>query len=109
MTIAIAWPGAIVTASRPIDTVGSPSPITPLTNPASRNAAVMKMSSESCMGRTLTDRPNRHNLDLTENAFGRDEGMFDPHPEEPRSGVSKDAGPSVASWFEMAQERLLTM
>jgi len=25
-----------------------------------------------------------------------------PHPEEPRSGVSKDAGPSVASWFETA-------
>jgi len=23
--------------------------------------------------------------------------------------VSKDAGPSVASWFETAQERLLTM
>src|SRR4029453_14527036 len=27
-------------------------------------------------------------------------GGSDPHPEEPRSGVSKDAGPSVASWFE---------
>ena len=28
--------------------------------------------------------------------------------EEPRSGVSKDEGPIVASWFETAQERLLT-
>jgi hypothetical protein len=35
--------------------------------------------------------------------------LFTPHPEEPRSGVSKDAGPTVASWFETAQERLLTM
>src|SRR5262249_4394983 len=32
-----------------------------------------------------------------------------PHPEVPRSGVSKDAGPYVASWFETAQERLFTM
>src|SRR5215470_2487996 len=31
-----------------------------------------------------------------------------PHPEEPRSGVSKDAGPSVASWFE-TRFALLTM
>jgi hypothetical protein len=26
-----------------------------------------------------------------------------------KARVSKDAGPSVASWFETAQERLLTM
>ena len=32
-----------------------------------------------------------------------------PHPEEPRSGVSKDAGPSVASWFETREVALLTM
>src|SRR5262249_10839936 len=32
-----------------------------------------------------------------------------PHPEEPRSGVSKDAGPSVASWFETREDALLTM
>src|SRR6201994_1692463 len=31
-----------------------------------------------------------------------------PHPEEPRSGVSKDAGPFVASWFE-TRVALLTM
>jgi hypothetical protein len=30
-----------------------------------------------------------------------------PHPEEPRSGVSKDG--SRASWFETALKRLLTM
>jgi hypothetical protein len=39
-------------------------------------------------------------------AFGVDD---DPHPEEPRSGVSKDEGRIVASWFEKAQGRLLTM
>jgi hypothetical protein len=34
----------------------------------------------------------------------------DPHPEERRlRRVSKDEGPIVASWFETAQERLLTM
>src|SRR5581483_6816479 len=32
-----------------------------------------------------------------------------PHPEEPRSGVSKDEGPCGASWFETALVRLLTM
>src|SRR5262249_39641520 len=74
MTMAIACPGVMVTASRPIDTVGSPSPITPLTNPASRNAAPMRMRSDSCMRGTLTDRANGHNLDLTENAFGHTEG-----------------------------------
>src|SRR5882757_3686503 len=31
-----------------------------------------------------------------------------PHPEEPQSGVSKDAGPSMASWFE-TRFALLTM
>jgi hypothetical protein len=36
--------------------------------------------------------------------------VSDPHPEERRlRRVSKDEGPSVASWFETAQERLLTM
>jgi hypothetical protein len=44
MTMAIARDGCIVTASRPIDTVGSPSPITPLMKPASSKAAAMKSS-----------------------------------------------------------------
>jgi hypothetical protein len=37
--------------------------------------------------------------------------MYDlPHPEEQRlRRVSKDEGPIVASWFETAQARLLTM
>src|SRR5919201_5536546 len=91
MTIAIAWPGAMVTASKPIDTVGSPSPITPLTNPASRKAAAIKTRSMSCMRCRLTDRTNRHNLDLTENAFGYGEGRDRPHPEErPKGRVSRD-------------------
>ena len=51
ITIAIAWPGAIVTASRPIDTVGRPSPMTPLMKPASRNAEAIRMRKESNMGR----------------------------------------------------------
>jgi hypothetical protein len=32
-----------------------------------------------------------------------------PHPEEPRSGVSKDEADGGASWFETALTRLLTM
>jgi hypothetical protein len=35
-----------------------------------------------------------------------------PHPEEPQSGVSKDAAREIdtgASWFETALARLLTM
>ena len=58
---------------------------------------------------TLTDRRRRHNLQVTERAFGYDEGwmrfgqhMYQPHPEEPRSGVSKD-GPR-ASWFETRED-----
>jgi hypothetical protein len=51
---------------------------------------------------------------LTPRRSGEGFGMSDsllaiPHPEEPRSGVSKDAGPTAASWFETAQRRLLTM
>jgi hypothetical protein len=41
MTIASACAGGIDTASRPIDTVGRPSPMTPLMKPAIRNAAAM--------------------------------------------------------------------
>ncbi len=47
MTIASAWAGGIDTASRPIDTVGRPSPSAPLTKPASRKATAMRMSKES--------------------------------------------------------------
>jgi hypothetical protein len=74
MTMASAWPGGIVTASRPIDTVGRPSPSTPLMKPASSSAAAMRTSMESNMPGTLTDRLNRHNLEITENAFGHAEG-----------------------------------
>jgi hypothetical protein len=42
MTMAIARDGCIATASRPIETVGSPSPTTPVTKPASSRAAAMK-------------------------------------------------------------------
>jgi hypothetical protein len=33
----------------------------------------------------------------------------EPHPEEPRSGVSKDEATGRARWFETAPRRLLTM
>ena len=56
ITIAIAWPGGIVTASRPIDTVGRPSPSTPLTKPASRNAAAIENEEGIEHGATLTYR-----------------------------------------------------
>jgi hypothetical protein len=49
MTIAIAWPGGIVTASRPIATVGRPSPSVPLMKPASRNVAAMRTRKDSVM------------------------------------------------------------
>jgi hypothetical protein len=32
-----------------------------------------------------------------------------PHPEEPRSGVSKDEATDGLAWFETAPARLLTM
>src|SRR5687767_507172 len=76
ITIAIACPGGMVTASRPIDTVGRPSPITPLTKPASRNAKPIRMRRGSNMDRTLTHRPSGHNLEITEIALGSDEGCL---------------------------------
>src|SRR5690348_14654905 len=62
MTIASACDGGIVTASSPIDTVGSPSPITPLTKPASRNAAAIRINRGSNMPGTLPDRCDANNL-----------------------------------------------
>lgn len=73
MTMASAWLGGIVTASRPIETVGRPIPMAPLTKPASRNAAAMRKSRGSNMVGTLTDRGLRHNLEVTETAFVNDE------------------------------------
>jgi hypothetical protein len=35
--------------------------------------------------------------------------MIFPHPEEPRSGVSKDEATGPASWFETREDALLTM
>src|SRR6266550_8359232 len=93
MTMAIARDGCIATASRPIDTVGSPSPITPLMKPASSKAAAMKSRRGSNIRTTLTDRSPWHNLEVTELAFGYDEGRgkTHPHPEQwPLGRVSKD-------------------
>ena len=45
-----AFAGAITRVSRPMETVGSPSPITPFTNPARRKASVA-----TTMGRVSTD------------------------------------------------------
>src|SRR5215212_9933244 len=75
MTIASAWDGGMVTASRPMDTVGSPSPITPLTKPANRNAAAIRINRGSNMPNTLTDRHQRHNQRFAGQTFGND-GMF---------------------------------
>src|SRR5438876_1584877 len=74
MTIASACAGGIVTTSSPIDTVGRPSPITPLTKPASRKAHAIRSRNGSNIPVRLTDPPNRHNLELTEAAFVGDEG-----------------------------------
>jgi hypothetical protein len=52
-----------------MDTVGRPSPTTPLTNPAIRNTAAMRMRRGSIMLATLTEAACRHNLEVTEIAF----------------------------------------
>jgi hypothetical protein len=70
--MAIARDGGMATASRPIDTVGSPSPIAPLMNPASRNIAAIRMRRGSAMMITLTDRHRQHNLRLAKPASGHD-------------------------------------
>src|ERR1700736_6262819 len=77
MTMASACPGGMVTASRPIETVGRPSPSTPLMKPASSSEAAMRSSMESNMKGTLTDRHYRHNLEITETAFGDAEGCLE--------------------------------
>src|SRR5260370_42438400 len=74
MTIASARDGCMATASKPIETVGRPSPSMPLTKPASRNTAAIRMMKGSNMPNRLTDRHHRHNLEVTETAFGYDEG-----------------------------------
>src|SRR5258708_12673170 len=81
MTIASARDGCMVTASRPIATVGRPSPSTPLMKPASRNTAAIGTMNGSNMPETLTDRRYRHNLEVTETAFDNDEGLFYRHCE----------------------------
>src|SRR3954454_9116224 len=74
MTIARAGAGGIDTASRPIATVGSPRPITPLTKPARKNTAAMAIRRGSTMTGTLTEWRVRHNLEVTQGAFSYDEG-----------------------------------
>src|SRR5260221_10540112 len=83
MTIASARDGCIVTASNPIETVGRPSPSTPLTKPASRNTAAIRIMKGSNMAETLTDRRDRHNLEVTEIAFGNNEGREASHALRP--------------------------
>src|SRR5438309_6688605 len=76
MTIASACAGGIVAANSPIDTVGRPSPITPLTKPASRKAPAIRSRNGSNIPKRLTDPRNRHNLEITEPAFVADEGWL---------------------------------
>src|SRR5260370_10948798 len=111
MTMASAREGCMVTASRPIDTVGRPSPIARLTKPASRNEAAMRIRRGSNMKVRLTDRGYRHNLQVTERAFGNNEGRETAHHLILRSGHSAASRRmrTSASWFETAQGRLLTM
>ena len=74
MTMASAWPGGIVTASRPIDTVGRPSPMHALDEPGEQQRSRDENKHGIEHRGTLTDRRNRHNLEITENAFGYAEG-----------------------------------
>src|SRR5215203_2678386 len=61
ITMASACAGGIVRASRPIDTVGKPRPITPLMKPASRNAAAIRRRRGSSIAHTLADPRQPHN------------------------------------------------
>jgi hypothetical protein len=65
------------------------------------------------MLKTLTDRRRRHNLELTEPAFGFDEGRAATCTNLIlKSGVfaaSRRMSGILDSWFETAQARLLTM
>ncbi len=74
ITMASACAGGMVTASRPIDTVGRPSPITPLTKSGEQEGRGDENEERLEHAATLTDRRNRHNLEITEPAFGHDEG-----------------------------------
>src|SRR3954447_16379498 len=60
ITMASACAGGIVSASRPIDTVGKPRPITPLMKPASRNAAAIRSRRGSNIAPTLADPRQPH-------------------------------------------------
>src|SRR5215211_6873831 len=54
--------------------------------------------------------PGASNENVAETVMTAFEANDDPHPQERRPRrVSKDEGPIVASWFETAQGRLLTM
>lgn len=70
MTMAIAWAGGMLVASRPMTMVGNAMPITPLTNPASMKTKAMAKRIGSSMARTLTGTAAPHNLEVTEKAFG---------------------------------------
>ena len=70
MTMAIAWAGGIVTASRPIDTVGRPSPMCALDEAREQEGGGDEEKQGIEHGATLTYRHNGHNLEVTETAFG---------------------------------------
>src|SRR5262245_46138066 len=71
--IAAAWTGGIATASRPIEMVGSPSPITPLTSPASANTAAMKRRLGSAMASTLTHHAATRNVEISKLGYVQNE------------------------------------
>jgi hypothetical protein len=59
--MAAACTGGITTASRPMEIVGRPRPITPLMNPASANTNPTKMRTGSSTGQTVVDdNPDRN-------------------------------------------------
>jgi hypothetical protein len=82
--IAAAWIGLISSPSKPIDTVGKPMPITPLTKPASRKAPAVaaRIAAESTRasfaygGLTLRDGAPLHNAHHPNSGFRFRESRF---------------------------------
>ena len=73
--IAAASKGVMTTASNPIEIVGRPRPMTPLTKPASTNTAAIKIVLPSSMGMRLKLPATVRNVELAELAFGVGEGV----------------------------------
>src|SRR4029077_7756293 len=75
--IAAACAGVINSPNRPMDTVGSPRPMTPLTNPASRKAPAVAIRSPTDSTRQpFPNVPTLRDVAFFHNADGRNPGSY---------------------------------